>query len=166
MAARFMVQTTMKKEDMIAFQRAHRSKWRTLLLWGGTLICVFCAVLLWVWNAEIKWSISVVALLVLAASLFSVRINAWSAYRSYNRAVGEAEFRFDEDGVHTHSALEDGTVYYGAFVKLLESRDYFFLYVQKNSAFVLPKKDFTIGDPNDFAAFIHEKTQIKSKCVN
>lgn len=43
---------------------------------------------------------------------------------------------------------------YDAILQGVESRDYYFLYVSRSLAYILPKADFTLGDPAAFSAFL------------
>lgn len=165
MGAMFKVQTTTSLEDMVALQRVSQAKWGKTVLWIAAIICTLDSILLWAWNSEEKILLSIVTLLVWAVVLFMDRFYGWIFYRGRNRAVKEISYTFNDEAVLLQDALEEGKLDYAAFVKLVEDRKYFFLFVQKHAAHILPKAGFTQGDPADFAAFIAEKTGIEVKRV-
>lgn len=165
MEAKFKVQTTISLEDMVALQRVSQAKWGKILLWISAIICTVNSILLWAWNSEEKILLSVVTLLVWAVVLFLDRFSGWLFYRGRNRALKEISYTFSDETVQIQDTLEEGKLNYAAFVKLMEDRKYFFLFVQKHAAHILPKADFMQGDPADFAAFIAEKTGIEVKRV-
>lgn len=165
MEARFKVQTHTSLEDMVALQRVSQPKWSRVLLWISAIICTVGSILIWAWGGEDKILMSVIALLVWAMALFADRFSGWLAYRGRNHAVKEISYTFCDETMLVQDALEDGRLGYAAFVKLLEDRRYYFLFVQKRAAHILPKMDFTQGNPADFVVFIAEKTGIKVKQV-
>lgn len=165
MEAKFKVQTTTSLEDIIALQRVSQAKWGKTVLWIVAIISTVESILLWAWNSEERILLSIVTLLVWAVALFTDRFYGWIFYRGRNRAVKEIGYTFNDEAVLLQHALVESKLDYAAFVKLVEDRKYFFLFVQKHEAHILPKADFTQGDPVDFAAFIAEKTGIEVKRV-
>lgn len=165
MEARFKVQTHTSLEDMVALQRVSQQKWSRVVLWIAAIVCTISSILLWVWNGEDKLLATIVALFCWTMVLFMDRFSGWLAYRGRNRAVKEISYTFCDETVLIQDALEDGKLGYAAFVRLMEDRKRYFLFVQKRAAHILPKMDFTQGNPADFAAFIAEKTGIKVKQV-
>lgn len=165
MEARFEVKTTMTLEAMTALQKASQAKWSRILLWVSAIVCTVGSIVIWALDGEDKILPSAVTLLVWAMALFLDRFHGWLFYRGRNRAVEEIGYRFSDGEAQVQNALEEAKLGYGAFVKLMEDDKYFFLFVQKHAAHILPKADFTQGDPADFAAFIAEKTGLEVKQV-
>lgn len=163
MEEKFKVQTSISLEDMVALQKVVRMKAGKVLIWIGTIICTIDTILLWVWNSEDKILLSVLALLVWAIVLFLDRFVGWRVYRGRNRGVKEISYTFCGETLLIQDALEEGKIGYAAFTRLAEDRKRYFLFVQKHAAYILPKSDFTQGDPAEFAAFIAEKTGLKMK---
>lgn len=50
---------------------------------------------------------------------------------------------------------------YYKLYKVFETKNYFYLYINKNYSFVLSKDGFSIGNPDDFYKFIKKKTWYK-----
>lgn len=163
MEEKFKVQTSTSLEDLVALQKASKAKWSRVSLWVCAIVCTIDTILLWVWNSEDKILISVLALLVWAIALFLDRFVGWRIYRGRNRGVKEISYTFCDETLLIQDALEEGKIGYAAFTRLAEDRKRYFLFVQKHAAYILPKSDFTQGDPAEFAAFIAEKTGLKVK---
>lgn len=163
MGEKFKVQTSTSLEDMVALQKVSQMKVGKVLIWICAIICTIDSILLWVWNGEDKILMLVLALLVWAIALFLDRFVGWRVYRGRNRGVKEISYTFCDETLLIQDALKEGKIGYAAFTRLVEDRKRYFLYVQKRAAFILPKSDFTKGDPAEFAAFIAEKTGLKIK---
>ncbi len=51
--------------------------------------------------------------------------------------------------------------YYFKLHKVFETKEYFYLYVNEDTAFLLSKNGFEIGNANDFSEFIKKKCMLK-----
>lgn len=158
METRFVVKTTMTRKIMSDFQKIHQPEWLRVLLWVLTAAYALNTVVSWVMNSAIKVECTVYMLLFLAILLFGHYVSGWFAYRGSNKATGEITYRFGEDVLETSCAVQEIQTQYSAFVKLVENRRYYVLYVQKRAAHILPKAAFVRGDAGDFQKFICQKT--------
>lgn len=77
----------------------------------------------------------------------------------------EQEFLFGEEGMIARTQVEKVSHRYNAFYALAESKDYFVLFLNKEAGYILDKKGFSVGEPQDFAAGIQEKTGKKITIV-
>lgn len=66
------------------------------------------------------------------------------------------QFEFGES-LHISSGNQSVVYDYTQMGKLTETKDCFFLWLDKNAVYRLPKSDFTKGDPDGFRAFIEPK---------
>lgn len=66
------------------------------------------------------------------------------------------DYRFFPDGFQLRYQGQKESKTYADIQQALESRDYFFLYMSRSMAFILPKADFTQGDPAAFASFLED----------
>ena len=55
--------------------------------------------------------------------------------------------------------IENTKIYYFKLYKVFETQDYFYLYLDEDTAFLVSKSGFKIGTPKDFSEFI------KKKCI-
>ena len=67
------------------------------------------------------------------------------------------EYRFDADGFQLRYQGQKKLHKYSDVVQAMESKDYYFLYLSRNMAYILAKADFAQGDAAAFAAFLQEK---------
>ena len=164
MEARFINRRIPCKQDNIAFARMLHGKYRIV-------ICVL-ALAYWALFAYETYSyywdgyhtfLLVVAVLFSLYAVFYPHIMGWYIWRSRNKKVTEATLAFYDDYVLSSTNLDEGKTQYDAFVRLVETEAYFYLFVQKRMAHVVSKDGFTQGDPAGFAAFISEKTGLPVK---
>ena len=55
--------------------------------------------------------------------------------------------------------IDKTRVYYFKLHKVFETKDYFYLYLDEDTAFLVSKSGFKLGTPKDFSEFI------KKKCI-
>ncbi len=108
-------------------------------------------------------------LFMLAALLFTLGLLAFVYYGApkinYKNAgkFRDADVRYmiRDDEIHVEMRAEEyadqATVKYSALCKAYETSAYFFLYIKKNSAFIIDKTTFEGGSPEDLRAVL-EKT--------
>ncbi|MFR1052462.1 MAG: YcxB family protein [Lachnospirales bacterium] len=70
----------------------------------------------------------------------------------------EQKFYFDDTGMVAQGGTEKVVHQYGEFWALAETEDYFVLFLNKFSGYILSKAGFLQGDPAKFGAFLKEKT--------
>lgn len=57
--------------------------------------------------------------------------------------------------------IDKTRVYYFKLHKVFETQDYFYLYLDEDTAFLVSKSGFKIGTPKDFSEFIKKKCMFK-----
>lgn len=67
------------------------------------------------------------------------------------------EYRFDAEGFQLRYQGQKKLHRYGDVMQALETRDYYFLYLNRSMAYILTKKDFAQGDAAAFGGFLQEK---------
>lgn len=67
------------------------------------------------------------------------------------------EYRFDAAGFQLRYQGQKKMHSYSDLAQALDSQDHYFLYLDRNMAYILPKADFAQGDAASFAAFLQEK---------
>ena len=89
-------------------------------------------------------------------------------YRMRNRLLKNAnnlqtvfDYRFGDNAFDVSYPGESMSCPYGNISRIVETQDYYFVYVDVRMAHILPKKDFSQGDANTFGKFIAEKTGLK-----
>ena len=103
------------------------------------------------------------------AAWFAVMVVLWIVVpprrmlKNLNRAVGEVTLTFTDEGIESASAVSSGQSTYAAFVRLVETKTHYLLFIQKKMAMILPKSGFTLGDPNTFIAYLEQKTGLKAQ---
>ncbi len=85
-------------------------------------------------------------------------LTEWQVHRSFSRHGENDVYRFLEG--HYEMALDHSfhSLDYSNIKAVLEDRDHYFLFLNKNTAHILNKSQFTTGRPNEFGAFISTKT--------
>ena len=162
MESRFVVKTTLRKEDARALARQQLSIQLWFLRICSAVLLLFL-VLLWISDFADKYVFTAVTAAVLLGTIFLDRIVGAGFYKSANRALGELTYAFGEESIHISCASQSNDVPYGAFIKLVETKGHYFLYLQARAAYILPKTDFVAGDAGAFSAFIAEKTDLPVK---
>lgn len=158
MNPRFEAEVQLNFQSVYALQKASTNAVLRASIRVCAVVCTLDAMVLWGLHRPGKWWVTACALLVLGVAALMNRLVAWLVYSTRNRKVEMMRYCFDEAGMHFSDSVEAGIFFYDGFVKLLESEAYYFLFVQKHAAHVLPKADFTRGAPAEFAAFLEEKT--------
>ena len=162
MENRFVVKTTLRREDARALARQQLSMQLLFLRLCSAVLLLFL-VLLWISNFAEKYIFTAVTAAVLLGTFFLDRIVGAGFYKSANRALGEVSYAFGEESIHVSCASQSSDVPYAAFIKLVETKGHYFLDLQARAAYILPKVDFIAGDAGAFSAFIAEKTNLPVK---
>lgn len=94
----------------------------------------------------------------------------WYRYLTYKTARRlpehfEQKFYFDEANVVAQGGAEKVIHRYSEFCALAETEDYFVLFLNRFSGYILSKKGFLQGDPAQFGTFLKEKTGKKLPLV-
>ena len=74
-----------------------------------------------------------------------------------------AEVNVSQAGLRIHNEIGDCIYYWSAFLRLEESRDYVFLFLDKMSAVIIPDRCFANGDQRlKLTAFAREQIKLKA----
>ena len=76
----------------------------------------------------------------------------------YNDKFPTLKFDFRENDVFVVAPNESGSMQYDIFVRLAESKEYFFLFNGDQSAYSIKKTDLAAGEESEFKTFLEEKT--------
>lgn len=165
MEARFVVNRQCRKGDSVAFARVTYGKNRIVYL---VLTLLYWGIILYRLRFGLGW---LDAFFILVAVLFTLltilypQYMGWRVRRAGNKRaqITGVVYNFRDENFEISTDLDEGTAKYDALMKIVEDKNYFFLFVQKYSAYIVPKCDFTSGDPAEFSAFIAEKTGLEVK---
>ena len=71
--------------------------------------------------------------------------------------VPKQEYRFDAEGFQLRYQGEKKLHKYSDVVQVMETQGFYFLYLSRNMAYILPKADFAQGQAQAFAAFLQQQ---------
>lgn len=139
-----------------------------LLLAGGVMLGIG----LWVWE-ESGPVPACMGLMFFCAGIFAVlrRVpehpyfvrKAWSNYQKQGENY---TYRFTEMGIEIHTKNSDHRYDYVYAQQLWEDEGHFYIFMGQTTPHILNKIDFTQGKPEEFVAFLAEKTAKPIKWVN
>ncbi len=98
-----------------------------------------------------------VGLLLLLRSIFVNYLNAMQSNRQQIKGVTDIRFVFEEDSFFNECAIEKAIHSYEALHSIFRYRERYFLFVDKNHAYILPFSSFVSGEPEKFEGFLSEK---------
>ena len=156
----FEAVTLYDRETLRAFARAHYRGQHpvalVLLLVVGVVLVLSALGSLVVGNGSLfAWGLGMgAAFLWIDAMLFTGRVPARAAGLENRVAY---RYRFHWDRVEYAGRQNQGFYFYDQFIRVVENRDYFFLYVAKNQALVIRKDGFTLGSPWQARQFFIQK---------
>ena len=169
---RFEVTTRYNRQDMWAILRLQRllnPKPPGGLLQQRSLYAFFCALLVLIVAREdliypLPWAFFAALVLMGCWSLPAaegVRIWAasfllWFSYRGKGQTL---RFVFRQDHYEAEDASKTNQFPYKDLALLAEDRHRFYLVPSDGGCQVLKKKDFTVGDPAGFAAFLQKENE-------
>ena len=102
---------------------------------------------------------------VLAALLFEDDLNAWSASLNLIPGTREADTLFTSDSYIVTTQAAETHWHYAQIVALCETKDAFFIFVSKRHVQQFPKAGMESGTPEQFRAFLTEKTGLPVRYV-
>ena len=82
---------------------------------------------------------------------------AWKRYRA-RAALGLRSCRFNGEGCWLHDAQSDHRYDYGMLEQLWEDAGHYYLVLPRSQIYILPKRSFTKGAPEDLPALWQERT--------
>ena len=74
-------------------------------------------------------------------------------------------FKFYDKYFKVESGIELNLVKYYKLRRCFETKDFFYLYIDKTHAFLINKENFSIGNSNDFSNFIRKKCFLRFKKI-
>ncbi len=158
----YQVVTQPGKEDYRAYAKVHiksRSGRKMLLSVLIGLALIATAVIPWI---RMGFSPLYIITLVmgigcLVADPLSQRILEKKLLESLPDEPIKQEYRFDDEGFQLRYQGQKKLHKYPDVVQAVETEGYYFLYLSRNMAYILPKVDFAQGAATAFAAFLQEK---------
>lgn len=107
-------------------------------------------------------------LLFLAFSLILVAFLAWRIYlpnKRYQKLQKELNSKKETGFIFSfyknYFTINKKTIYYFKLFKVFETKDYFYLYIDEDTAALVSKKGFEIGTAEEFSNFIRKKCLLK-----
>lgn len=156
-----------EKRDFMTIQRVYQRTvqpwwWKVfavIMLLAGVFLVLSCGVLLAVDEevfAQALFAFLMGGLLVLL-TLFRTRINAWAARRNMPKMEN---LTFKLSGTEITEQYDGATVQmpYSGIARVIHYKGYYFLFLDKRRAHILPERAFVVGDVRDFPAFIEDRT--------
>ena len=102
---------------------------------------------------------ALIGILALVESIFLRRLSVWRSTKLLKKGVATRLFHFEEETLETeHPDVEISRYPYSAFAAIYETDGYFVLLLDDIYGMTVAKNGFTSGDPDEFRAFITEKT--------
>ena len=97
--------------------------------------------------------------------LFRNRLNAKISQKNFLKGVGTEYLIFNDEALFARNNKGEGKYFYEAFTELYTDGERYYLLADKKHAIILPKRSFTEGDPETFAAFFAEKTGLAIQTI-
>lgn len=169
---KFEVKTDLTKQDFEAYyqlnQKVHAPAAFMVNKYGGIAGVILAVVLTIVILAYRLWtskSVMIPYCIFMVLLIALPFVNRWLLNRMYeaSRSSLKAEYRFGDSGVESTTETSKNVYTWFAFCELYHSGAYYYLYVDKAHAIVLPERSFTQGEPAAFGPFIAEKTGLEVK---
>lgn len=98
------------------------------------------------------------AVILAGLRLFPGLTTGKTAWKNYRYQGTELLYQFWEDRFFEKTQIGEGYWDYSVALEIVESPTHYFLFVEKNRAYMFRKDSFTVGDPADFGTFISAKT--------
>lgn len=92
-------------------------------------------------------------------------LTEWQVYKSFSKNHEDAVIHFMEE--HYELSLDSSfhRIHYSNIQAIMEDKEHYYLFIDKNIAHILKKPDFIKGDPECFRTFISSKTNLTSKQI-
>ena len=115
----------------------------------------------------------VIGLLLIAYSVYRLVViitdrpflserRCWKNYSNKGQTI---TYRFGDDRFEEHMEQSDHSYEYSIVESVYEDKKRFYLFVNRQSAHIIRKEDFRHGAPDDFRAFIEEKTGLRVQTI-
>ena len=167
MTVKFEVKTTMNDSLMLQASRLYTAmtqRFQKIYRFAvGVILLIEGGVLLWGGQA-VAWLLLVGGAYLIAASLLLAKV----VYKRTVRANEEhrgiiTTIRFENDRFTVINRANGEAVPYSAVTRIGENKDSFCIISGKGNGTHMPKDCFTVGAPEEFRAFIEQKTGKKIK---
>lgn len=184
----FTVSGSYGKRDLTALRRAvyvrnytrrQRSVTRTARIAGGAVILAAAVIgfrMTFGESAAETTGLAALPTLLIGlamGSYFLVRgltdrsfFSEWMTWRSYRGKISEMRYVFGEEGFDETVNGNELHFAYDTIESVYEDGERFYLFVNRQSAHMLRKSDFTEGAPEAFRAFVVEKTGCTVQAVD
>lgn len=162
----FLVKTVLGKTEIMAYQKVScktvQKLKMTAIHWGLIVFGVIGLTANGVALGASRGGAGAILGILLSTLAFVWGVN-WYRYLTYKTARRlpahfEQKFYFDETGVVAQGGTEKVVHQYGEFRALAETEDYFVLFLNQSSGYILSKAGFLQGDPTEFGTFLQKKT--------
>lgn len=162
MEIRFQNTTTYNLDEYKKFVEFHAKRYNlkyhfyTLFIMA---LLIFCMVLQFCYG---KIGLGILFILVLAAFLFyrilhPLFLTKKEASSKKVQKKMKNTYTFYDDFAIISNGKDRVKLKYSKFYKIFEEADRFYLYLNKDHSYILLKNNFTIGNANDFYAFMKKK---------
>lgn len=177
---RYTVSAVYDRNDFIGFMQAYTDRntkikgmgyittygtkmGSAVMLFGG-IYNLFTMFRTGAWDT--KMIIGSAVLIVIACALSMIPVDELAGRRTWNQyPLQGMKITYDfEAGGFTET--RQGNVYkhnYKDIIELYADEERYYLYVKENAAYMICKRGFTEGDPEEFAKYIENKTDLKMR---
>ncbi len=162
----FEVRLTYSHQDLVALNCLAAKLTRPLLkmlfkimsIGIGVFLCLAGLMMLLVEGIDVfRIFTLLLGLACLGMGLFEHHVNALVSRRLMIKGEGEIRDIFDWDGFCEETQSGTTRRPYSALSQIVHYKNRYFLFLDKRHAYILPEDKFTVGDPQQFKAFIEEK---------
>ncbi len=159
MEPRFEFHCTVQKKDccdlaQIQLRRNRRWPWTVMRIAVPVLIVLYALLLFW---GDPEPTALICAIVALFMQVFFPEIVGRGTYAAVRSGALSDTYLFTDEQIQTSSPVSSSNTAYAAIVDMAETDRIFALYVNRQSAFVLPKSGFAPGEPDQFRTFLEEK---------
>ena len=152
--------TKYTKENCNEFIEFHNRKYgkREILKLGLIAIAILY---IFISNLIYKnWKL-ILGIILFGIVLYFIQNNMNIKKEKKRNKVKEYSFYFYEKYIKVKCRKEFERLFYFKLHKIFETDEYFYLYLDEKSSFILRKDGFEIGTPEEFSKFIKEKCPLK-----
>ncbi len=160
MEPRFEMQTTVNKD--LVKQLAHYTLMKPRFRISRLILLCIGLFELWL-SSPASIAVGVLAILYTLCYPLLIQWNYWRRNQPKAGTLYSYSF-FDDRFTIVNGSLSQSAQYDDLF-EVEETKEVFGLKRDKNGAVILPKSAFTLGSPDDFRAFIEEKTGKKIRFI-
>lgn len=158
-------ENSVTREDINAFMRCSSAKSRFIILTIGALFLLFSAFSIIVGSMGKNFSYCLMGIIWCVLVYFYIfAVSPVLSYRSFCRRYGSdalVQYEITEDKlfmtVKSGDRTWEKTAIMEEMFKAVETDDYFFIYMKRNESFIMHKKGFISGTPDDLAEMLIKK---------